>query len=696
MTAPAQTTDTAAAPSGGPAPLAAAEERLRGVVVGLVAFQVLSGFGTIPFATPGATVQLVQLAHAHAGSALLVAGVLYVLVHLLRVFGGAAPAARRVPKAPLSGAAVALVFFVTSQVTMRGTVRLFLDRAFSVAFGLALVWVAAALLARWRSFARNGFVSGVVLLLATLMMVVSGLTMQGGLAGERQWRLHRELAVAVFAVAAIHLVIARRARRAAPAVDSHALHRWRRPLVRVAMPVLAVVTLAAVAWTRARLGELEPLAVDAAALVPADAGFHRSLPKACVGCHASVSEGWRLSSHAFAAANPLFTALIERLATDRGPAAVAVCLRCHAPHAPDPARAPLAAVIASDGYRAGVHCVSCHHMATEPRAPDGVFAVTPITRRSFVTLGERAGATADAVRKSSIFFTESNVLVATRVTAHRDSFAASRGPATCGPCHVQTLAPHTGGRLTAVLQDQHASWEGARERLDGQTCASCHMPRRVAGEAYLTPDHRFRAASTYVARLAGGDAEEAAARAFLESGLVELDARVVPGPQPALRVVIRSPGRIGHSFPNAPTDLVQVWLAVRAETAAGAVLLDVGGGGPEGAPRLGHRFTDAAGAPIDDHRLWAITTITDDGQVAALGEHTIDLPLPATTVEPGEDEELHLRVALRYRRADPAVVERLTSGPAEGLPIVTIASIGGTLTGGGELISRAVEAPTTR
>lgn len=682
MTAPSASEPAPGGPRG--ARVAAAEESLRGALVALVAFQVLSGFGTVPARAPGPTVQLVQLAHAHAGSALIAVGVLYVVVHLLRVFGGAAPAARRVPKAPFIGAGVALVFLATSQITMRGTVRLFLDRAFSVAFALALVWVAAALVARWRSFARNGFVSGVVLLLATLMVAVSGLTMQGGLAGERQWRLHRELAVVVFAAVALHLVIARRARRAAPGdPDARSVHRWRRPLVRVTAPFAAALVVAAGAWVHARLGGLEPLAADTSLLIPADTGFSHALPEACVGCHASVSDGWRLSGHALAAANPLFTALIERLGRDRGPAAVAACLRCHAPHAPDPARTALAAVIASDAYRAGVHCVSCHHMAPEPRAPDGAFAITPITSRPFVTLGERVGPTADSVRKSSIFFTESNVLVATRVAAHRDGFAASRGPATCEPCHVQTLAPHTDGLYRDVLQDHFASWQDARERLDGKTCATCHLPRRVEGEAYLTPDHRFRAASTYVARLAGGEPEEAAARAFLESGVVELGARLVAGPAPALRVRIESPGRIGHSFPNAPTDLVQVWLAVRVEDASGSVLVDVGSDGPAGAPRLGHQFRDAQGVPIDDHRLWAVASVTDGGQVPALGELAVELPLPARAASAAEP--LRVRAAVRYRRADPAMVERLTGVAPAGLPIVTLAALEGALVADTEL-----------
>ncbi|MBK7975479.1 MAG: hypothetical protein IPK07_20085 [Deltaproteobacteria bacterium] len=675
MTAPVP---PAAARASRVARLTAAEERLRGVVVALVAFQVVTGFGTIPWDAPGATVQLVQLAHAHAGSALVVAGVLYVGVHLLRVFGGAAPAVRRVPKAPLIGAAVALVFLATSQVSMPGTVRLFLDRAFSVAFGLALAWVLAALLGRWRSFARNGFVSGVVLLLAMLVVAVSGLTMQGGLAGERQWRLHRELAVAVFAAAALHVVIARRARRgSAPDADPRAVHRWRQPLTRVTLPVFTVLVACAAGWIEVRQRGLEPPAVDTGLVVAVDAGFHRALPEACVGCHASVSEGWKVSAHAHAAANPLFTALVENLARERGPGAIVACLRCHAPHAPDPALVPLASVLASDGYRAGVHCVSCHHMAADPRAGDGVFAVTPISSRPFVTLGERAGPTAQAVRKSSIFFTEANVLVAARVTTHRESFAASRGAATCGPCHVQTLAPPTEGRLAEVLQDQFTSWQDAREGLHGKTCATCHMPRRVEGEAYLTPDHRFRAASTYVARFAGGEPEERATREFLESGLVDLAASLAPGPEPVLRVSIRSPGRIGHSFPNAPTDLVQVWLAARVEDAAGATLLDVGSDGPDGAPRLGHRFTDSHGATIDDHRLWAVASVADGGRVPALGDLAIDLPLPRATTPGGSPLRLH--VAIRYRRADPAVVERLTGARADGLPIVTIAALDGTV-----------------
>ena len=105
------------------------------------------------------------------------------------------------------------------------------------------------------------------------------------------------------------------------------------------------------------------------------------------------------------------------------------------------------------------------------------------------------------------------------------------------------------------------------------------MPRQRDTATRLRTDHAMRAASTYVAGVAAGPQGIAEVIANLEGRapsrplsafdaphgptgpLLDMQARRrVRAGETVIEIRTRNTGRIGHSFPNGPTDLMQIWL----------------------------------------------------------------------------------------------------------------------------------------
>ena len=220
------------------------------------------------------------------------------------------------------------------------------------------------------------------------------------------------------------------------------------------------------------------------------------------------------------------------------------------------------------------------------------------------------------------------------------------------------------------------------------------MPRQRDTATRLRTDHAMRAASTYVAGVAAGPQGIAEVIANLEGRapsrplsafdaphgptgpLLDMQARRrVRAGETVIEIRTRNTGRIGHSFPNGPTDLMQIWLDATLRDGAGRTLLEVGRDGPEDGPRLGHRFIDDHGDTVLDHRLWEVASVVDLGHVPSTGMHVVRLRLPAGTDRGGP---VQLTAAWRYRRLDPDLLERMT-GRREELPVATVGALTVTL-----------------
>ncbi len=677
------------------------EALLRGAVAGLLAVVTVTGLVTLPFRVPAPWVQLLQLAHGALGVVLVPWIGLYVVVHLIDVFGASVRGARKLPWIlPLGLLALVAIFLYPPGERVVTAEQRSVANAHNRWIALAVLAYLVALTVRAaRRGVRASTATGLLLVALGVVTSLSGVLTVGGIAANGLWLVHLVSALLVLLVVALHVAGSRRrARSGGEGVGR--VFAWRKPLVWVALPVAVAALVFVVGFARRNGRATQPLVADELALVDAGKDFASIVPDACDGCHISVTATWRQSTHAYAAQNPLFTGMVRRLAVDRGGAAVVECLSCHAPHAADPRRASIEAVIASAGYVAGVHCVTCHRMTGTPGDAPLPIAVLPLMgeRRRF--LSELAGAFPDYLRSTSEL---PSVLVSSRVPLHRQEFHAPlAAPASCAPCHRQTLTDATGGRLHDVVQDQFGSWERAAGSEDRTSCARCHLPPFYAFEGYVVRDHRFLGGSTYVARVAGGESAEGEVVAHLQGGM-PIPARGTYAEPPAaslallamtaelargggglaLRVETRVADRVGHAFAEGPNDLTQTWLALRVSTVDGRELVRRGLDGPEDGVRLGKRLWDADGAPISDHRLWAVARVERLGEIPAQGARIDQLALPV-----GADaERLRVELAWKYRRHDPATVRAITGEEPQGLPIVTVATLAGELAEGSVLSS---------
>ncbi len=682
-----------------------------------------TGIASATQPAPSFFVQYLQLAHAVLGAALLVVGALYLAVHVAHTSAGVAGTVRAlrvrwlgiVLLAALALAAVLLVELGYGAKSFPWTRPL--NDALTllwVALPLRVAYLVVRLLwGRDASPLRTGELAAWVALITALtgIGVIAGAKLYGS-TWTSAWFLHIVSTLLLVPLAASH-VIGSRLRTAAS--GERRPYPWRQPVLGIALPLVLVssVLIVSIAQTGAEARARSASAPSAAGSM--EQGFADAIPAGCWYCHAEVTEDWRGSPHALAAVDPVVTALVRRLYEERGPSEAAQCLRCHAPHALDPARASsFDEVAGSEGYRAGVHCVTCHRGAPGAEHRNGAMEVAPLDWRQdgLVTdvgaLGpprhpSRSLAQAGglpALARSLLYEASVDVLLMPRVDRHRERFrSASREAVSCAPCHVQTLAGPTHGALHDVIQDPFDSWAASRFATQGPDCRGCHAPRYLSSADYPVADHRFLAANTYLAGIAGGAEREAEVESVLTGAappgraplggsapaaasaaapLLTIQVQLAPpGEGDASRVTIdvRNPGHIGHSFPNGPTDLLQVWLALRVVDAEGRTLIDDGWDGHPGSMRLGHELVGEDGAPIEDHRLWAVARVVDRGTVP------VDGSLSRTVALTGVAPALPVRAvaAVLYRRFDPALVSRLTHRPAPSLPIVTMARFDGLL-----------------
>lgn len=737
-----------------------AESRLRGVLAGLLCFLAVSGAVTWTQPRPALALQFLQIAHMAVGVVVIALGLAYVALHLAQTVGGVGSPLRSASRAPLVALVIGVVgawrsrdewdahivkdfgFIAAVAGLLLGVVRILgLGRAARLAVALLTV---LAVFARLLLDAKHhtlmvlgtGVISGGILLwsvakssgsvtktpgglggLAMLVCFVAALGGAGASSGlllyvhvfDRYpipWFVHVVTSWIALALVVAH-IRSSRARSARVWNPPRRRYPWATPIRWQALPAFVAAVLATTLLAVAGSARLASFASDTTALVPMDVGFTAIVPGTCESCHSDVVPGWVQSSHAHAANNPFFTSLLRRLRAERGPEELRFCLRCHAPHARDPADASFEAVVASEGYRAGVHCVSCHRAMPGGRG-DGAFEVVPLGADAFSLLIDRPGAASQLGRLPGARPLVEHMLVSSHLGRHRERYRfATHEATTCTPCHVQTLGPPTHGRVAHVLQDQYASWQGSPAAAEGRTCTACHMS--YYHQTYDVPihDHRFLAASTYVAGVARGAAGVSEVVASLAApgsvpptgGYAYGEAAPVSAAAPdagsaallvmtleregdTLVVLTRNSGQIGHVFPTGPTDLFQVWLSVRATDERGGIVLDIGGRGPEGAPALGDRLFDADGEMIRDHRLWAVDKVVDLGRIPVVGAHEVRLDGAALACDESRPGcRFRVEAAWNYRRLDPELVEAITGEPAPELPIVQVGKVSADLPG---------------
>ena len=391
-------------------------------------------------------------------------------------------------------------------------------------------------------------------------------------------------------------------------------------------------------------------------------------------CHPDITAEWSGSPHRFAGRNLLYRAAVDDLLTRGDLADATFCANCHDPERVLTGRIHEYAGGVPEAGSDGVSCLVCHTMIEAVGEPpsNGDFGVAAAAD-GYPGAGELA---------------KRNLLLDPRRHDHVlgvDLFVISPRP--CKSCHRLELGPDVGVADRHVLQDQTLPpWSPGADAI---VCEECHVD--VADRAFDQYRHEMVGINADLARYVGGLTPEDAGplelvrrAALRQAGAV---ARIplssagwpLPTPPPpdmarpgedappralglqleivrvdgALEITARLRNqRIGHTFPSGPLDLQQIWLEVLVRDGE-AVVLHVGDLDADGAilgdpPRLGARELDAAGAPLERHRLFDLVSVADK-RVVGLGGSIEDV----LRIEEAPAAALSVRARWLFRRANP-------------------------------------------
>ncbi len=417
------------------------------------------------------------------------------------------------------------------------------------------------------------------------------------------------------------------------------------------------------------------------------------------GCHPREAAEWASSGHRWSGvADPWYRRALEEYRGRHGAVAARWCAGCHDPALllSGNAGEPPAALAARPEAAAGVGCTMCHGIAAAGS-----------------TIGQ-AHYTVDPPPEAAPATGLASLLIRLDPETHRRAWSrpALTGPAAaelCATCHKGHYDGLLNGhRFVEMVNDfdpwQAASFSGRGARSfywpEPRDCADCHLPERPDGGR----SHRFAAADTTSALLAGDDEQLAAVAEFLGRDQVTVDLfalsagppggegvaelRAAPldrAPAAAVRAgesvrvdaVIRVRG-VGHFFPGGKNDGVECWLELRAVDALGRLVFSSGAGeagGPvdPGAHFLRRRRLGDDGSPVDLRDGWRARA---ELYMLFIQPNTADVVRYRLEVPPGAGGELRLEARLRYRQhawAFDRWVRESAEGPLPELPVLTVA-----------------------
>ncbi len=325
-------------------------------------------------------------------------------------------------------------------------------------------------------------------------------------------------------------------------------------------------------------GELAPSLVAVSHGAPAtdlSQGAQLSDVDSCATCHPDAAAQWSSSAHSFASfGNPMYRANIERLRADLGKVPSRHCAGCHDLPLLVDGMMTADAPIPADDLRAhsGVSCRLCHGVTSATSDGNASYVWDP-TPRDAPRLGDPAS-----------------------IARHKQQVTTKLDVGLCVSCHRGFLSPdmELPVHLTGVDEPgmwRSSAWTGnglARmDKVEQQTCISCHMERTPASKAELgakrgtIASHRFVGGHTWMASMRG-DAEQLRLTRAKITGAASIDvagarvvtagvasgwhlpadgAPVVAGTQLELDVVIRNL-LAGHRFPGGILDAQDTWVEV--------------------------------------------------------------------------------------------------------------------------------------
>lgn len=281
----------------------------------------------------------------------------------------------------------------------------------------------------------------------------------------------------------------------------------------------------------------------------------------CAECHPSHVEEWSMSSHAYAAKDPVFHAMTVKGQKDRKGRLGQFCIQCHSPIALALGTAP---IVEEDGVfkqktkelpemeSMGVSCDVCHSISE---------VIQPVNARAVLSPdGTRRGGIEDPID----------------TPAHKSMFdPLQKKSLVCGMCHA--VINGNGARLEETFPE----WESSSfARPGGKTCQGCHMPEYDGPAAPGGPPrklHRHFFAGVDVSLLPESEFpgyQEMRERTTEMLRSAATVATRVDGPMKRVHVDITN--LAGHALPSGATAERKMWVELIVRSSTGAIVFETG------------------------------------------------------------------------------------------------------------------------
>ncbi|MBI4211640.1 MAG: hypothetical protein HY540_03295 [Deltaproteobacteria bacterium] len=164
----------------------------------------------------------------------------------------------------------------------------------------------------------------------------------------------------------------------------------------------------------------------------------------CASCHQTIAENWKGSMHANATVDPIFyTVFLEASHATNGKTDV-LCLSCHAPTT----RLTKETDLQNPLVKEGVNCDFCHSVTGVHLSSSETLDVAPSQKK----WGPIKGANSPV-----------------HETGYSPLFEQAEF---CGSCHQYT------NEHGVAIFDTYAEWKKSPQAKLGETCQTCHMPKR--------------------------------------------------------------------------------------------------------------------------------------------------------------------------------------------------------------------------
>jgi len=283
----------------------------------------------------------------------------------------------------------------------------------------------------------------------------------------------------------------------------------------------------------------------------------------CVECHAQHVEEWSMSSHAYAAVDPVFHSMVRLGQHETNGALDQFCVQCHTPIGMATGQTEVvfdeevgSYVQDLDGLddlaKTGVSCDVCHSISAVMEPHNARMVLSP-----------------NGVRRGTI---ENPA----PTDAHASMFSPLHESADlCSSCHAVT------NPKGALVEETFQEWVVSPAAADGKNCQSCHMPSYTGTSAPGAPVrelHRHTFTGVDVSLLPPGAFPGYHELRELSASLLQSSATLrVTSDSSTQELVVEVDNLAGHALPSGATAERQLWIEVVVRSnQSGTVLYESG------------------------------------------------------------------------------------------------------------------------